>query len=335
MVRIPALLIFFLFIFTEARTQTFQSPHFTVQQLGEGVFACIAKPGGHAICNAGIIDLGKNSLVIDPFMNPDAAKDLKLAAEALTGKKVKYVVNSHWHDDHIGGNQVFDKARIISTVRTKELIAKNNKQDLAENQKRAPLILESIQKTDTAGMNAFEKEERQLWLGYFGGVVSSANLTKTILPDMTFREKMVLHGKKRDVVLMSLGSSHTESDLFLHIPGEGIAFLGDILFFNYHAWLGDGDADSWKRYLDSIAKMNLQTLVPGHGPVCNPENIAAFKGYLELIRNTAVSCHEKGIKPENEEHFQLPQPYDHWHLTRFFKPNVIGEHERLFGRNPK
>ena len=76
--------------------------NFSIQKLSDGVWAVIHNDkGGHAICNAGIVDLGDKTLVFDAFINPGAALELKQAAEKLTHHKVAYVVNSHYHDDHI------------------------------------------------------------------------------------------------------------------------------------------------------------------------------------------------------------------------------------------
>jgi alkyl sulfatase BDS1-like metallo-beta-lactamase superfamily hydrolase len=76
-------------IFFYSSGQTFKSKHFTIQKLADGVYVVIAKNGGYAICNAGIIDLGDATLIFDPFMTPEAAEDLKKASELLTGHKNK------------------------------------------------------------------------------------------------------------------------------------------------------------------------------------------------------------------------------------------------------
>jgi glyoxylase-like metal-dependent hydrolase (beta-lactamase superfamily II) len=100
------------------------SPHFRIEKLADGVYAAIHKDGGGAICNAGIVGLGDRTLVFDVFLTPQAARDLKVAAELLTRKPVTLVVNSHCHNDHIWGNQVFTaQADILSTVTTAEMIA--------------------------------------------------------------------------------------------------------------------------------------------------------------------------------------------------------------------
>src|ERR1051326_5099847 len=101
-----------------AQNSKIVSKHFTIQQLKPGVWAVINKDEtGYAICNAGIIDLGDKTIVFDAFISPLAADDLKKAAEQLTHRPVTFLINSHFHDDHIRGDQVFvPGAHIISTA---------------------------------------------------------------------------------------------------------------------------------------------------------------------------------------------------------------------------
>src|SRR5689334_16492060 len=98
------------------------SPYFHLEQLAEGVWAAIVARGTGAWGNAGIVALGERTLVFDTFLTSAAARDLRAAAEALTSQPVAYVVNSHYHMDHIHGNAVFDDATIIATEKTHERI---------------------------------------------------------------------------------------------------------------------------------------------------------------------------------------------------------------------
>ena len=107
------------------------SKHFKLEQLAPGVWAAIQNDNyGHAICNAGIIDLGDKTVVFDPFMTPEAARDLKKVAVELTGRDVTLVINSHYHNDHIRGNQVFvPQANIISTEWTRNKMVPSEKEE--------------------------------------------------------------------------------------------------------------------------------------------------------------------------------------------------------------
>src|SRR5512142_3305829 len=109
----------------------FHSDHFTTYQVSDGVFAAIATTGGAAISNAGIVDLGGRTLVFDTFMTPEAALDLRRAALGLTGREADLVVNSHYHNDHIWGNQVFDPGILIaSTSQTLKLMQTAGREEI-------------------------------------------------------------------------------------------------------------------------------------------------------------------------------------------------------------
>src|SRR5512136_591370 len=106
------------------------SKHFTVHPLADGVFAVISKIGGSADCNAGIIDLGDICLVFDTFFTPSAAEDLHRAVNSLVGYGPDIVINSHYHNDHIWGNQVFKlPAHIVASRKTYELILTEGKKE--------------------------------------------------------------------------------------------------------------------------------------------------------------------------------------------------------------
>jgi glyoxylase-like metal-dependent hydrolase (beta-lactamase superfamily II) len=90
------------------------SPYFHIEQLADGVYAALVREGSGALGNAGIIDLGDETVLFDTMLTPGAAFDLRAAAEQLTRHRIRYVVNSHWHRDHVYGNQVFTDADIIS-----------------------------------------------------------------------------------------------------------------------------------------------------------------------------------------------------------------------------
>src|SRR5512143_1947328 len=112
-------------------TIPFPSDHFSLHQLTDGVYAAIATDGGAAISNAGIVDLGGRTLVYDTFMTPQAGRDLRLAATQLTGREPELVVNSHYHNDHIWGNQAFGPATLfVSSAQTLKLMHTSGVEEL-------------------------------------------------------------------------------------------------------------------------------------------------------------------------------------------------------------
>jgi len=314
--------VLFFFILKDLAAQAFQSRHFTITKLSDGVYAAIANNGGYAVCNAGIIDLGDATLIFDPFMGLEPARELARVAGQLLEHPIKYVINSHFHNDHIGGDQIFGGAMLISTDRTRDLIAKYQPQEIEDDKKLAAGMVANLKKKDVHAMTRHELDEHFMWLGYYEALAMSGDSLKLILPQITFNNQLTLHGTKRRVQLISYGEGHTESDAFLFLPDEKIAFLGDLLFIQNNPWLGDGDPEHWSNYLDSIKKLNPVILIPGHGPPGNISSLDTMNMYFAAVKKEADSYYRRGAKPEADSTFKIPSPYDQWFLSNFFKPNV-------------
>src|SRR5215831_2129335 len=161
MSKLRSFVILFIAFLSSFAFHKFPSPkNFTIQKLAPGVWAAIHNDnGGHAISNAGIVDLGESTLVFDAFINPQAAAELKLVAEQLTKHKVSFVVNSHFHDDHIRGTEAFvPGAMVVSTEWTKNEIAKTEPGEQAWAKKNTSAqLLKARQQLKSA--SADEKEE--------------------------------------------------------------------------------------------------------------------------------------------------------------------------------
>jgi len=300
------------------------SKNFTLQQLAPGVWAAIQNDkGGHAISNAGIIDLGNKTLVFDAFMNPDAAGELKQTAEQLTKHPIAFVINSHYHDDHIRGNQVFvPSAAIISTEWTKNEMQKAEAEEQEWLRKNIGKSLEKAkQQLKTATGN--QKEEAEMWLGYYEGTSRSLPILKTTLSDITFKDSLWIHGSKRSVLLIECKNCHTASDVVMILPQERIAFMGDVLFVNRHSWFGDGNSESLKEHLeDFYANPALKQFIPGHGPVAGKESVQTLIGYINDLHQLAMEALQK-YEPDSDFIKQdVPMQYKNWWFGRFYSDNL-------------
>lgn len=107
------------------KAMTVGSDHFRVEEVAPGAWAAIAGTTGACASNAGIIDLGDQTLVVDTFLTPAAGHELSRVARQLTGREASLVVNTHHHEDHIGGNGAFPTADIVSTPETAVRIRKS------------------------------------------------------------------------------------------------------------------------------------------------------------------------------------------------------------------
>ncbi|MFM7176138.1 MAG: MBL fold metallo-hydrolase [Bacteroidota bacterium] len=296
--------------------------HLEIQKITDGVYAAIHRNGGHGICNAGIIDLGDATVIFDCMLTPVAALELQQAAKELTGREAKYVVNSHFHNDHIRGNQVFANATIISTTKTSELIQSRGPEELASDKRDAAERLQGWKSKPTS-QDPYAEKERIGMIGYYEALSSSVNDIIITPPNATFNGSMSLHGTLRSVELIDMGAGHTPSDAVLWLPNEKILFAGDLLFVETQPWMLDGDPENWLRILNRISDMQPETIIPGHGPVANIAAIDPLRAYIRTVMDAATQ-----VATGKNEKLKCPPPYDRWMLSVFYFPNVMGMAER-------
>jgi glyoxylase-like metal-dependent hydrolase (beta-lactamase superfamily II) len=259
---------------------------FRLEQVGEGAWAAIALPDRLAVGNAGLVDLGGETLVFDTFFTPAAARGLLEAANRLGLPPVSVVVNSHWHGDHVRGNQVFEDAKIVATRRTRELVAGRGQERLVGVQ----------QELETSGEAPPEL------------VLAVAEIEQR-LPDDVLDERRTF-GRAE---LVTFGGGHTESDAFLHLADAGVLFAADLVLVRSHAWMGDGDPDAWPGIVSELADLPWDVLVPGHGDVGGRDDLDAFRSYLE---DAVTAARERGPNAP------VPDRYRDWDFADGWSRNL-------------
>ncbi len=305
------------------------NPHYRLDQLADGVSAAIAIDGGAAVGNAGIIDLGDATLVVDAFLTPTAAEALRADAERLTGRSPRWVLNTHYHNDHIWGSQVFlPEADLISTAVTRDLIATAGKQEYDDYRAVAEAQLKLAREQEAAAATDFQRDNARAMIGYFGGMLRDFPRLHLCLPDLVFEERLALHGTKRRVELVAFTGAHTRSDAVAYLPDDGIVFMSDLLFSGYHAYLADGDPDRALDVLGSVlagtaGMPNAQRFVPGHGSTGTSAELRQFDGHIRTCQRLADELAAAGkISPADVASTPIPEPFTHWGLPRFFYANL-------------
>ncbi|HET6445647.1 MAG TPA: MBL fold metallo-hydrolase [candidate division Zixibacteria bacterium] len=308
----------------------FESRHFTVERLAEGVYAAIHRPGGWAIGNAGIIDLGEFTLVYDTFMTFKAAEDLLEAANQLTGSPVKIVVSSHYHNDHIWGNQVFGpQAFIISSTGTQFLIKTRGQEEYDWYLENSASELNTIQAQYDAESDEQKKQYIANWMSYYEGLVETMPDLVVRLPDVTFEEQLAIYGTARSVELRTFADGHTPSDTALFLASDGILFMSDLLFVNMHPFLADGDPDNLMRTLDQVAAYDASIFVPGHGLPGTKDDINLQLDYIAQCKHTVSTMLANGQEEEAIGEQIIPEPFVDWEFANFYAANLRYYYRKL------
>jgi glyoxylase-like metal-dependent hydrolase (beta-lactamase superfamily II) len=245
-----------------AAAQT-QPPAFALQEIGPGVYAAI---GGGS--NAGFVIGDDAVLVVDSFGGPDTAKALLSEIRKITPKPIRYLVNTHYHLDHTGGNQVFKDAGAI-------IVSHRNV--------RAWMRPEN-QRMFGQGDPAFQAQMAQ-------------RLAQLPLPDLVTESPITVWLGSRRVDIRPV-EGHTGGDLVVGVPDAKVLFCGD-LFWRMPPNIVDGTVSKWiatDRSFEQLPDAASMMFVPGHGDVGTVKDVAIFRGYLADLQSLTAAGRKAGLK---------------------------------------
>jgi cyclase len=236
--------------------------HYRLDPVAEGVVAAIALPGGGGVGNAAIVDLGGSTLVFDTGMTPQAGAELRGAAERIA--PIATVVNSHYHGDHVRGNQAFPGVEIVGTTRTGELLETRGAERLAQQRE-----LDSEAYIASLPEGPDRETARHL-----AATIAEVELRP---PTRTFDDRLEL---VPGVEAITFGGGHTDSDAVLFLADRGVLLAGDLVFAHIHPWIGDGHPEQWLQILVRLQSLGAATVVPGHGEVSQAAELQAMHDHI-------------------------------------------------------
>ena len=293
----------------------FESDHFTLMPLTNGVYACIHKPGGAAYSNAGIIDLGDLTLLVDALHTLAAGRALRQIAEALFQRPVAAIVLTHAHSDHWIGASAFDVGTGLLASKTTRQVCIEWGAKIMEDFQNPAEWQEWLKETEERLQT---EQDQRVRLGlensitFISHVMTEMAEYRARYPDQTFEDTIRFRGSKRNAELRSFGRGHSEDDAVLLIPQDGVAFIGDIGFFDTQPFFGFCDIDLYRKQLLYFQDAGFQVLVPGHGPVGCKDNIALQLKYFDVMEDLVGKVVHRGGSFEEAMQITLPEPFDRW-----------------------
>lgn len=304
------------------RDVVLENEHFRLERLADGVFAAVNTVEGGAMSNAGIIDLGGETVVFDAFVTRAAASELRVVAERLTGRAPRYLVNSHGHGDHVWGNAIFlPEAAILASAGTASMMrdparATADPAELAEHVERLERALaeetDEVARSNLAG-NLYPRR----W------VLEELPLIATA-PHLVLHGALEICGSARCVRLVVGDRAHTRGDVYLACPEDRIVFLGDLGFFQdappYIA--PEGDAAAWADRLREFESSEVICYVPGHGDVGGPAELLVLRGFLDAAVDAARRVVEdEGTVDDLIERLRETE-YARWERTTLYRASL-------------
>lgn len=259
--RVVALCLF-VPLFSAAPADEPPKSYFSLHKLAPGVWAAVSVPGSHAGGNSGFVVGSEGVLVVDSFQTPEAAEALLAAIRKTTSQPVRYLVNTHYHLDHVAGNGVYAKAGAV-------VIAQDN-------------------------VRAWERTENLKFFGAAPKPEDKAMVESLTLPTLTYRDGVTLYLGDRQVVVRVM-PGHTGGDSVVVVPDAEVVFTGD-LFWD-HSLPNLIDADTAEQIATNHAFLKDYpdaTFVPGHGEVGKAADVSAFRDYLVALRKAVGDARAVG-----------------------------------------
>jgi cyclase len=305
---------------------------FTLVKVADGVYAAVAKSGGLASGNAGFVVGEDGVLVIDTFFTPQAAEELIDSINAETKQPIKYALNTHYHLDHSGGNQVF-AARSIPIIAHDNVVlwqTTKNRRFLPvpeELQKRRSDVARQLSETPSDQTEKRGQLERQLRR------IDAMLTIKLTNPTVTLSKGTLhLYLGQREVVLFTL-PGHTGGDILAYVPDANVVFTGDMSWRKTLPNLVDATVNDWITSLDTLLKDHpTAKFVPGHGQVATADDVREFRDYLDDLRSRVKKAITDGLTMDQaKQQLKLPEKYKSFAFQNFATPNVEDMYKELKG----
>jgi glyoxylase-like metal-dependent hydrolase (beta-lactamase superfamily II) len=286
-----------------------------LQEVGDGLFAYLQPDGGWGWSNAGLVVDGEHTLLIDTLY------DLRLTEEMLqamrravpAAARIDTLVNTHANGDHCYGNQLVGDARIVASARTAAEMSELPPAAMAALIAQAPEMGE-LGEFFLRCFGAFE----------FAGI-------ELRLPQETFNGELAMRVGDRQLELIEVGPAHTRGDTLVHAPAERVLFTGDILFSGAHPIAWAGPVSNWISACERILALDVDVIVPGHGPPAGPAAVRELQSYFEYLYERSRAAHAEGKTPLQAARAMALDRWADWGESERLVVNIMNIYAELNG----
>jgi glyoxylase-like metal-dependent hydrolase (beta-lactamase superfamily II) len=272
---------------------------------------------GAADGNSVIIINEHDVVVIDSHLLPRVARSVIARIRKLTSNPVRYVINTHWHDDHNNGNQVyraaFPEVEFIAHEETARAIREKGipflERRLANYRKLLQKIEEGTFQWEKPRMEPDVAQGYRVYRAYVEAFLPDLETLQPVPPSLTFRNRFVLNRPGREIQILFLGRGNTAGDAVVYLPRERILITGDLLVrpipFAYDVYFTE-----WLTVLDKLAAMDAQLVIPGHGgPLHDLVYLREVQVLLQFVLGASAKAFQAGQPREELMEDELWNPW--------------------------
>ena len=251
-----------------------------LQEVAAGVYAYLQPDGSWGWSNAGLIAGGETTMLVDTLF------DLRLTQEMLDTMRravpaagsIDTLVNTHGDPDHTFGNQLVGGAQIVASARAAEEMLGGESPEALRGLMAAAPQMGAAGEYVLRAFSAFDFSDITL-----------------VEPTRTFEGELRLSVGDVPVSLIEVGPAHTRGDTLVQLPRERVLFAGDIMFVGGYPVIWHGSVDGWIRACERILAMDVDVIVPGHGPITDKAGVRELRDYLAYVQVEAADAYRGGL----------------------------------------
>ncbi|HOO78504.1 MAG TPA: MBL fold metallo-hydrolase [bacterium] len=270
------------------------------RKLAKNVYAFVQPPLiWHS--TAGVILRDRDVVVVDSLANEAMTRALLGEIRKITDNPVRFLINTHSHADHVYTNHLFPSATVVCSRRGWE--------KTREFQRRQALHTESFARLFPD-------------MDFSGG--------RYTLQDAAFTGVLSLYRNEREIRLIELGPGHSESDVAVHLPAEGIVFCGDLFMNGLPPLPGEGLLTATVANLKKLLDLGAETYVAGHGSPGTMKDAAEHLALLEALADKSRRCFDRGLSYDEAMEALSDDPLP----AEFIRPTLLSGYREWAGKMP-
>jgi glyoxylase-like metal-dependent hydrolase (beta-lactamase superfamily II) len=272
-------------------------------EIGDGTLAYLQQ-GSWGWSNAGLVTSRDDALLVDTLYDLNLTRRMLDAMRRRTpaAENIDTVVNTHANGDHCWGNQLVAGAEIVASRRAAQemrdlspglmkALVRASRMAVALGD-RAQVVTSLLGRIGIGRATSFGDAARFVVEKFGAFDFEGIELTP---PTTTFDGRLSLQVGDKDVQLIEVGPAHTQGDVIVHVPADRVVFTGDILFIGSHPIMWEGPVDNWIGACDRILELDVDTVVPGHGPLTDKPGVRRVQEYWVYLRDESRKRFDAGM----------------------------------------
>jgi glyoxylase-like metal-dependent hydrolase (beta-lactamase superfamily II) len=283
-------------------------------QVSPQTFAYLQPDGGWGWSNSGLIVGKHDALLVDTLFDLRLTQRMLDDMQAVLPGPIRRLVNTHHNGDHCYGNELLPEAEIIAHRACRE-----------EMLKVPPGVIVSL-------MQAFGDTLAGRYARECFQAFDFRDITLTP-PTTVFDDTLTVYVDDTPVELHYLGPAHTSGDIIVYHPAEGVVFTGDLLFHQCTPIIWEGTSAQWLQALDILLDLDVEYVVPGHGPLATKAGVQQQKEYLVYVRERARALYDRGMPLQEAIRKIELGPYATWGEAERIAANVMRFYQEFAGQD--